>query len=298
MALPARNDQHVDHDQRHHLTAVCGGHFAVLPAHVLKNPDLSIGARALYALRCTYADINTGEHWPTDNTLAGELGVSVRTIKTWNAELKAAGLLEKRGIKARVIRNPAHQGVAVRRNMIRAVADTAPKPDPADDGKCSLLHQKSAACFTHNKITNRNLKKRKERSRFASPPEGGFAAASANARQDTALANNTGPRPIFTVLGGTSLFGKQVVHSPKDIVKQAIADALQEKHRVGEDLKARIGRHFVPMRTGDELAVLQERILTVNVLERKHRLALRTVDQRSEFWRSELAAIDAAGVPA
>lgn len=60
--------------------------FAVVPAELLRDPTISVQAKALYALMATY----TGER-PGQNTLAEQAGVSDRTIRNWMNELEEAG---------------------------------------------------------------------------------------------------------------------------------------------------------------------------------------------------------------
>lgn len=62
-------------------------------ALVLTEARLSLGARALFALRMMYADHKTGEHsMPSKETLSALLGVSVRAVVNWDVELVIAGL--------------------------------------------------------------------------------------------------------------------------------------------------------------------------------------------------------------
>jgi hypothetical protein len=58
----------------------------------MQNPDLSVNAKALYALLATYAD-REGECFPSNTTLATCLGVTDRSIRTWVGELVAGGVV-------------------------------------------------------------------------------------------------------------------------------------------------------------------------------------------------------------
>lgn len=70
-----------------------------VPNVVLRHPDLSLGARMTYAMLLYYA---REEHscFPGQATLARDLGVSDRSIRTWLNELKRAGLVnwQRRGL--------------------------------------------------------------------------------------------------------------------------------------------------------------------------------------------------------
>lgn len=72
-----------------------GGRFAQVPLELLGDPHVSDGAVRLWAiLSGAYADYSTGEAFPSRNTLAGILGVSVRTVVRYVTQLETAGWLE------------------------------------------------------------------------------------------------------------------------------------------------------------------------------------------------------------
>lgn len=71
--------------------------FAQVSVAIARRPDLSTGAKALYMLLCTYADVHTRGSFPKRSTLATDLGLDPksgkRSITRWSAELVDAGVL-------------------------------------------------------------------------------------------------------------------------------------------------------------------------------------------------------------
>jgi DNA-binding transcriptional MocR family regulator len=68
--------------------------FAQVPVALLTDPNLSDGAVRLWAiLSGRYADYSTGEAYPSRTTLAGLLGVSVRSVSRYVNQLEQAGWL-------------------------------------------------------------------------------------------------------------------------------------------------------------------------------------------------------------
>lgn len=67
----------------------------ILPAFVLKEQNISLGAKVLYSLLCNYA-FDKDHCWPSQTLLARELGHSVSSVKNWLAELKRARLIAVR----------------------------------------------------------------------------------------------------------------------------------------------------------------------------------------------------------
>lgn len=65
-----------------------------ISAQVLRDPDLTPQAKALYALLATYADNGGRDCWPNQQTLADQLGVSVDTIQRQLRVLEDAGVVE------------------------------------------------------------------------------------------------------------------------------------------------------------------------------------------------------------
>lgn len=74
--------------------------FVKLSRNVLRNPGISRNAKTLYALLLDYA-WDDGECFPSQETLATDLGISKRTLKRDLDELRELGLItwEQRGYK-------------------------------------------------------------------------------------------------------------------------------------------------------------------------------------------------------
>lgn len=69
--------------------------YAQIPRWVLRSgKELSLGARSLYGVIMTYADNGTRAAFPSRDTLAGDLGVSVRSVGTYIRDLEAFGALK------------------------------------------------------------------------------------------------------------------------------------------------------------------------------------------------------------
>jgi hypothetical protein len=67
--------------------------FTQLPNFILRNPDLSIGAKTTYALFLSYAWHNN-LCFPGQDRLAKDIGMSIGSVNTFIKELEAAGLIE------------------------------------------------------------------------------------------------------------------------------------------------------------------------------------------------------------
>lgn len=67
--------------------------FAMVPRWVIRHPDLSATAKALYADLMTYAANDTHAAFPGRAALADDLGVSLRTIGAKIRELEARGII-------------------------------------------------------------------------------------------------------------------------------------------------------------------------------------------------------------
>lgn len=68
--------------------------YAQVPRWVLRSgKHLSLGARSLYGVIMTYAANDTHAAFPSRETLAGDLGVSVRSVGTYIGELEKFGAL-------------------------------------------------------------------------------------------------------------------------------------------------------------------------------------------------------------
>jgi hypothetical protein len=71
--------------------------FAQVSVAIARRPDLSVQAKALYMLLCTYADVVTRDSFPKRSTLGQDLGMTDTAGKRWvsrySAELAEAGVL-------------------------------------------------------------------------------------------------------------------------------------------------------------------------------------------------------------
>jgi hypothetical protein len=67
--------------------------FTQLPNFILRNPEISIGAKTTYSLFLSYAWHNN-LCFPGQETLAQSLGMSVGSVNAFIKELEACGLIE------------------------------------------------------------------------------------------------------------------------------------------------------------------------------------------------------------
>jgi biotin operon repressor len=72
--------------------------FGMVSVTVMRNPELTLGEKALYAHLSTYADSKTNQLYVSINKMASECGVGVSTV---NRTMKS---LEKKGIIIRKAR--------------------------------------------------------------------------------------------------------------------------------------------------------------------------------------------------
>ena len=68
------------------------GGFTSIPNRILRNPNLSIGAKMAYTMLLHYA-WQKGFCFPAQTRLAEDLGCGERSIRRWLNELKASGLV-------------------------------------------------------------------------------------------------------------------------------------------------------------------------------------------------------------
>lgn len=67
--------------------------FTQLPNFILRKPDISVGAKTVYALFLSYAWHND-LCFPGQDTLAKAIGMSVGSVNGFIKELEACGLIE------------------------------------------------------------------------------------------------------------------------------------------------------------------------------------------------------------
>jgi len=70
--------------------------FGIVTKDVLTDPDLSLQAKGLYAILCTYAN-KQRQCYPSLNTLADLSNKSVSQISAYIKELKTKGYLTRKG---------------------------------------------------------------------------------------------------------------------------------------------------------------------------------------------------------
>ena len=77
--------------------------FTQLPNFILRNPDISIGAKTTYALFLSYAWHNN-LCFPGQDTLAKAMGMSIGSINAFVKDLESVGLIEieRRGKERRM----------------------------------------------------------------------------------------------------------------------------------------------------------------------------------------------------
>jgi hypothetical protein len=67
--------------------------FTQLPNFILRDPNLSIGAKTTYALFLSYA-WNNNLCFPGQDRLAKDIGMSIGSVNAFIKELEATGLIE------------------------------------------------------------------------------------------------------------------------------------------------------------------------------------------------------------
>ena len=68
--------------------------FGVIPAELMCDQRMSRNARLLGCLLWSYRNKDTGEAFPKQKTLADRIGVSVRSVGKWMAELRKHGWMQ------------------------------------------------------------------------------------------------------------------------------------------------------------------------------------------------------------
>ena len=75
------------------LDPVARGGFTQVPNFILKNPDLSVGAKVVYAMFLSYAWHNDS-CFPGQQRMAEDMGMSVSRVNEFIKTLEAAGFVE------------------------------------------------------------------------------------------------------------------------------------------------------------------------------------------------------------
>ena len=112
-----------------------------IPNWLLKRPELSHGAKLCYARLCQFAG-SKGMCYPKQNTLATEIGVSERQVRTYISELMKHALLEKKKSGKKNLNQyvfPLHDWMDVNRQ------DSSALPLNRQDSSC--LNRKDSSSF-------------------------------------------------------------------------------------------------------------------------------------------------------
>src|SRR5580704_5669786 len=75
------------------LDPVARGGFTQVPNFILRDSDISLGAKVAYSMFLHFDWYNEG-CFPGQNRLAGHMGMSVSRVNEFIKELEAAGLIE------------------------------------------------------------------------------------------------------------------------------------------------------------------------------------------------------------
>jgi len=75
------------------LDPVARGGFTQVPNFILKNPELSVGAKVVYAMFLSYAWHNDS-CFPGQERLAEDMGMSVSRVNEFVKRLESAGFIE------------------------------------------------------------------------------------------------------------------------------------------------------------------------------------------------------------
>lgn len=77
------------------IEVTTGWNFVQIPADLLKDSSLSIGARFLFSLLACFANSDK-KAWPSEETLAEHVGVTTRTVRNYLNELKEHGWIHQK----------------------------------------------------------------------------------------------------------------------------------------------------------------------------------------------------------
>jgi hypothetical protein len=90
-AVSTDSDENEAHDRP--TVRRLGGAYGLVVASVMRDPQITPQAKALYALLATFADRDERGCYPRVATLSKQMGASRATIQRWMAELRASGVL-------------------------------------------------------------------------------------------------------------------------------------------------------------------------------------------------------------
>ena len=69
------------------------GGFGQVSNTVLRDPEFSLGEKALYAYLCTYANSDSNELFVSVNKMASECNIGVSTVKRYLSNLEKKGVI-------------------------------------------------------------------------------------------------------------------------------------------------------------------------------------------------------------
>jgi DNA-binding MarR family transcriptional regulator len=70
--------------------------FGMVSNSVMRNPDISLRAKALYSYMASYADADTGQLTVSVNRIASECGIAHSTVKRILKELVDRNIIERK----------------------------------------------------------------------------------------------------------------------------------------------------------------------------------------------------------
>ena len=147
-------------DQEHEQAVVKPGYWAVIPAAVRYDPDLSCGAKLLYAEISSLTD-QTGYCWATNAYFQALYTVTERTVIRWLKDLEDRGyiLTENR------------QGGKARRRIYVGISPGSELGEPTLT-KMSAYPDKNVS-VTLTKMSERTIKENKKENNTPKSPQGG-----------------------------------------------------------------------------------------------------------------------------
>ena len=114
------------------LDPVAARGFTQVPNFILKNPEISVGAKVVYAMFLSYAWHNDS-CFPGQDRLAQDMGMSRSRVTEYVSELQKAGLvtIERRG-QGKTNMYTIHFQVKQKRDYPQGPVDKAPRSRRAD----------------------------------------------------------------------------------------------------------------------------------------------------------------------
>ena len=138
-----------------------GQRFGLVPAWVLKLPDVPPGPKALYASLCTNADEH-GRLWRSLARVAAEFNVTKRQLRRWVSDLAAAGLIVRNwgGIPPNylVARDPEGRAWA-RSCNVKRTAMSSPADKHVPGARTPIVHAaRLSICLAKKRVGSEQLR--------------------------------------------------------------------------------------------------------------------------------------------